>query len=96
MNKDLEFWNTKQVAAYFGVSESTIRRRIRDRKNGVGTFLIPVFGFGKIAKFRRSDVENWSSAVPEIVMVETPAQQNRKVELAQEGLARFGIKVQKR
>jgi len=96
MTKDLEFWNIKQVAEYFGVSESTIRRRLRDRKNGVGSFLIPVFGFGKVAKFRRSDVENWSEVEPEIITVETPTQQNRKVELAQQGLAHFGIKVSKK
>ena len=96
MTKDLEFWNIKQVAEYYGVSESTIRRRIRDRKNGIGTFIIPVFGFGKVAKFRRADVESWNEDVPEVITVETPAQQNRKVELAQKGLADFGIRVSKK
>jgi len=91
-----EWMTVKEVAEYFCVSESTIRRRIRDRKNGIGTFLVPAFGFGKIARFRRTDVENWSEEVPEIITVETPAQQNRKVELAQKGLADFGIKVSKK
>ena len=93
LSKDLEFWNIKQVAKYYDVSESTIRRRIRDRKNGIGSFIIPVFGFGKVAKFRRSDVENWNEVEPEIITVETPTQRNRKVELAQQGLASLGIKV---
>ena len=96
MTKDSEFWNIQQVAAFFGVSESTIRRRLRDRRNGVGTFLVPAFGFGKIARFRRVDVENWCEEVPEIVTVETPAQQNHKIKVAQEGLAGLGIKVQKK
>ena len=30
---------------------------------------------------------------PEIVTVETPTQRNRKVELAQQGLASLGIKI---
>ena len=94
--KTTEFMNIKQVAEYFGVSESTIRRRLRDRRNGIGSFLVPAFGFGKIARFRRTDVENWSEVEPDIVTVETPSQQNRKVELAQKGLADFGIKVPKK
>ena len=93
MNEEL--MNVNQVAAYFGVSVSTIRRRLRDRKNGDGTFLVPVFGFGKIARFRRSDVENFCEVVPEIVTVETPAQQNHRVEQAKKGLAGLGIKVSK-
>ena len=96
MSKDLEFWNIKQVAAFYGVSESTIRRRLRDRKNGIGSFIIPVFGFGKVAKFRRSDVESWSETEPEVVTVETPTQANLKIEQAQKGLAGLGIKVSKK
>ena len=93
MSKDLEFWNIQQVAAFYAVSESTVRRRIRERKNGNGTFPIPVFGFGRIARWRRSDIESWNEVEPEIITVETPAQQNRKVELAQKGLASLGFKV---
>ena len=88
-----ELMDVKQVADYFGVSVSTIRRRLRDRKNGIGTFIMPVFGFGKIAKFRKSDLESWSEVEPDIITVETPAQQNHKIELAQKGLASLGIKV---
>ena len=91
MNQEL--MNIKEVAAFFQVSESTIRRRLRERKHGDGTFPIPVFGFGKIARFRRADVENFCEVVPEVVAVETPTQRNHKVELAQKGLASLGIKV---
>jgi predicted DNA-binding transcriptional regulator AlpA len=93
---ELELWDIKQVAEYFCVSESTIRRRLRDRKNGIGSFIVPVFGFSRIARWRREDIENWNEQEPEIVMVETLTQRNRKVELAQDGLATLGIKVPKR
>ena len=93
MTKDQELWNIKQVATFYAVSESTIRRRIRERKNGEGTFPIPIFGFGRVARWRRSDIEIWNEEVPEIISVETPAQQNRKVELALDGLAGLGYKV---
>ena len=93
MNEEL--LNVKQVAFFFGVSESTIRRRIRERKNGDGTFPIPIFGFGRIARWRKSDIESWSEIEPAIITVETPAQQNSKIVAAQKGLAGLGIKVPK-
>ena len=93
MSKDLELWCIKQVADYFCVSVSTIRRRLRERKSGDGSFPIPAFGFNRIARWRRADIENWSEVEPEIITVETPTQRNRKVELAQQGLASLGIKV---
>jgi len=89
MNQEL--MNIKQVAEYYSISESTVRRRLRERKNGDGTFPIPIFGFGRIARWRKSDIESWSEIEPEIVTVETPTQRNRKVELAQQGLASLGI-----
>jgi len=91
MNQEL--MNIKEVAAFFQVSESTIRRRLRERKHGDGSFPVPVFGFGRIARWRRADIENWNEVEPEIITVETPTQRNRKVELAQQGLASLGIKV---
>ena len=94
MNQEL--MNIRQVAEYYAVSESTVRRRIRERKNGDGTFPIPIFGFGRVARWRRSDIENWSEVEPEIVTVETPTQVNHKIEQAQKGLASLGIKVSKK
>jgi len=85
----------KQVANFFGISESTVRRRLRDRKNGEGSFPIPVFGFNRIARWHRVDIESWSEIEPEIIMVETPAQKNRKVESAKKGLAALGVNVSK-
>ena len=84
MNQEL--MNIKQVAEYYAVSESTVRRRLRERRNGDGTFPIPIFGFGRVARWRRSDIENWCEAVPEVIVAETPAQQNHKIEVAQRGL----------
>jgi len=87
-----ELMNVKQVAEHFGVSESTIRRRIRERKDGEGSFPIPVFGFGKIARWRRYDIENWTEIESEIITIETPSQTKSRVKAAQTGLAALGIK----
>ena len=85
----------KQVANFFGISESTVRRRLRDRKNGEGSFPIPVFGFNRIARWHRADIESWSEIEPEIIVVETPAQKNRRVESAKKGLTTLGINITK-
>ena len=87
--------NVKQVAEYFGISESTLRRRLRDRKNGEGTFPTPIFGFNKVARWRRYDIENWYETGPDIITVESPTQINRKVESAKKSLTTLGIKVPK-
>ena len=90
-----ELMNVRQVAEFYRVSESTIRRRIKERKAGDGSFPIPIFGFGKVARWRRSDIEDWNEIEPEVVHIETPAQQNSKVQLARQGLSDFGIKISK-
>ena len=87
-----ELMNVKQVAEHFGVSESTIRRRIKERKDGEGSFPIPVFGFNRVARWRRFDIENWNEIEPEIITVETPSQTKSRVKAAQTGLAALGIK----
>ena len=90
-----ELMNVQQVADFFQVSTSTIRRRLKERKAGDGTFPIPVFGYGRIARWRRVDIESWNEIEPEIITVETPTMLNRKAEQAQKGLAGFGVKVSK-
>ena len=91
-----ELMDVKQVAEHFGVSESTIRRRIKERKDGEGSFPVPVFGFNRVARWRRLDIENWNEIEPEIITVETPTQKNQKVKQAQSGLAALGIKTPKK
>lgn len=54
------FMNIQDVCDYFGVSKPTIRRRIKEHQEGVGTFPIPVFGLGRKLLWRKTDIENWS------------------------------------
>lgn len=91
--KSNAFMDIKQVAEYFGVSVSTIRRRIKERKECEGSFPLPVFGFGNIARWRRSDIESWNEVEPEVITVETPAQRNQKLEATHKDLAELGVKV---
>ena len=59
MTKSVDLLDLKQVAEYFGVSPSTIRRKVKkSRENGFG-FVIPVFSSGSRLIWRRVDIENF-------------------------------------
>ena len=49
-----------EVCSYFGLSESTIRRKVRDSRDGNGNFPLPLFGSKCRVLWRKSDIENWS------------------------------------
>jgi len=57
----------KGVCDYFGLSESTVRRKIRETREGRGNFIIPLFGSKCRILFRRSDVESWKGEEAEAV-----------------------------
>ena len=52
---------------YFGYSESTIRRKIRDTREGRGNFILPLFGSKCRIVFRRSDLESWKGEDAEVI-----------------------------
>jgi predicted DNA-binding transcriptional regulator AlpA len=57
----------KGVCDYFGLSESSIRRKIRETREGRGNFVLPLFGAKNRILFRRSDIENWNGEDSEVV-----------------------------
>ena len=56
----------KGVCDYFGLSESSIRRKIRDTREGKGNFVLPLFGSKCRIVFRRSDIESWGGEDAEV------------------------------
>jgi len=48
------------LSNYFGVSESTIRRKVREHREGNGTFPLPLFKRGCRLLWKKSDITNWS------------------------------------
>ena len=58
--------NIREVAQYFGVSQKTIRRRVADRKNGIGSFPLAIFDCTQKSIWYRSEIEGWKEtpAVP--------------------------------
>ena len=65
MNEDL--LDLEGVCRYFGLSESTVRRKIRDRRENRGTFPLPLFGIKCRILFKKSDIENWGGEDAEVI-----------------------------
>jgi hypothetical protein len=62
-----DLMDLRGVCDYFGFSESTARRKIRDTREGKGNFILPLFGSKCRILFRRSDVENWRGEDSEVI-----------------------------
>ena len=99
MTKSLDLWDITEVASYYGVSESTIRRKVKKRReNGFG-FISPIFSQGSKLLWRRVDVENFRcedadtivfnpSPVPAILATQTKSHAQ-----AQRELRALGVKL---
>jgi len=86
------------VCQYFGLSESTIRRKVRDRRENRGTFPLPLFGSKCRIMFRRSDVENWRGEDVEVVtftptMPPSNPQVERNMTKIHKELAALGVRL---
>ena len=59
MKKNNVLLNIQDLCKFFGLSEPTIRRRIREAKQGIGSFPAPIFGYGKKVLWYREDIINY-------------------------------------
>ena len=59
--------NLADVCNYFGLSESTIRRKVKDSREGIGNFPLPLFGSKCRVIWRKSDIESWRGEDGEII-----------------------------
>jgi len=60
MTQDKTMWTIQQICDFYGLSEQTIRRRIRDAKAKKSSFPKPVFGYGRKGLWHAEDIINWS------------------------------------
>jgi predicted DNA-binding transcriptional regulator AlpA len=65
MTKSNDLLTIQEVCQFYGLSEQTIRRRIRESRKGIGSFPRPIFGYGRKALWHREDIENWQEKLPE-------------------------------
>ena len=65
--KSDELMDIHEVAAHFGLSESSIRRRVRDARNGQSNFVLPLFSSGSRVLFRKDQILSWQGEDAESV-----------------------------
>jgi hypothetical protein len=66
--KSDELMDIHEVAAYYGLSESSIRRRVRATRNGQSNFILPLFSGGSRVLFRRVDVLSWAGEDADVIV----------------------------
>lgn len=100
MHKNPDLMDIRQVCEYFDLSETTIRRHIRERKDGTGTFPLPLFKSRCRVLWKRIDIEAWSGDGTEIIMftpssvsAPSPAAHARQVAQVAKGLAAHKLKL---
>ena len=57
--KSEHLFDLADVCGYFGFSESTVRRKVQDSRNGLGNFPLPLFRSGHRLLWRREDILFW-------------------------------------
>ena len=65
MKKSTDLLTIQDLCNFYGLSEQTIRRRIRESREGAGSFPRPVFGYGRKALWHRNDIISWRETKPE-------------------------------
>ena len=55
------------VCSYFGLSASSIRRRVREAREGNNSFPLPLFRASHRLVWRRSCIENWRGEDVEVI-----------------------------
>ena len=70
VNDDL--FTLTDICNYYGMSESSIRRRVKASREGRGNFPLPLFGSGCRVLWRKSDVLSWSGEDAEATTFTAP------------------------
>jgi len=101
MTRSSDLWDVVQVANYYGVSTSTIRRKVKkSRERGYG-FVAPLFSSGSRLLWRKSDILEFKGEdVAETVMFmpstpSMPPVSQQSHEQVQRELQRLGVRLPK-
>lgn len=99
MRKSQNLLDIHEVCDYFGLSESTVRRKVRDSKDGKGCFPLPLFKTGCRVLWRKCDIEAWRGDDAEVVTLTmsptayVPPVQPESLTETRKRLAELGITV---
>ena len=96
MKKSDDLFDLNDMCNYFGLSESTIRRRVRNSRDGNGNFPLPLFASGSRVLWRKSEIESWRGEDAETITFTAtpgpPSVQTRHANQVRKGLEELGIK----
>ena len=67
MKRREKLYDISDVCDYYGLSETTIRRKVRESRDGNGNFPLPLFKSGCKVLWRKSDIESWHGEESEVV-----------------------------
>jgi len=101
MQKNPDLFDLADICAYFNLSESTIRRKVRDSREGIGNFPLPLFGAGCRILWKRCDIEAWNGESETItlnplsVLPIPPTAQPRNATQVRKGLEALGVRFDK-
>lgn len=101
MRKSPELFDLTDVCVYFGLSESSVRRRVRAARNGTSNFPLPLFSANSRVLWKRADIESWNGEetieTTSFILPPVPsfpkATQTKTNAQVREGLKKFGIEL---
>jgi len=73
MKKNPDLMDITEVAEYYGISESTVRRKIKKKRETGYGFLLPLFAHGSRLLWRKEDILAWEGEGTEEVLMFTPS-----------------------
>jgi predicted DNA-binding transcriptional regulator AlpA len=69
MMKNKVVYDLTDICSYYGLSESTIRKKVRESRSGESNFPLPLLKRGCKALWRKSDIEAWGGEDGEVIHI---------------------------
>ena len=67
MRKSDDLLDINEVCSYFGLSEATVRRRIKESRDGMGNFPLPLFKSGHRLLWKKHIIEGWGGEDADVI-----------------------------
>jgi len=100
MKKNPNLYDLQDVCSYFGLSEASIRRKVRATRAGEGCFPLPLFETGCRLLWRSIDITGWAGEngevidyTPAITTVPKATMQSHSTAIANATLESLGVKL---
>ena len=89
--RNADLWDVHDVCQYFGIGESTLRKRLKEARIGQSRFVTPIFGWGKRALWRADDIRNWNESDPDTRLVDSSTIRTKTLQQDRKALQKMGV-----